>query len=47
MYRDVRVEVPWVNWAVMIWMISRLGIEHICSIHSPLCTVGADQDRLE
>ena len=48
MYHDVRVQVPWVNWAVVIWMISsRLGVEYIFGIYSPLCIVGADQDRLE
>ena len=46
-YHDVRVQVPWVNWAFLIWVISRLGVEYICGIDSPPCIVVADQDRLE
>ena len=44
-YHDVRVQVPWVNWAVLIWVISRLGVEYICGIDSPFGIVVADQDR--
>ena len=47
MYHDVRVQVPRVNWSVLVWVINRLGVEYICGVDSPLCIVMADQDRLE
>jgi len=33
--------------SVLVWVISRLGVEYICGIDSPLCIDMADQDRLE
>jgi len=47
MYHDVRVQVPRVNWSVVVWVINRLGVEDNCGVDSPLCIVIADQDRLE